>query len=59
MDFSKPIESLDNEVPSPLDVPKGCPFQSRCNKCMDICLKEAPNLKEVSAGHSVACHLYD
>ena len=59
MDFSKPIENLENEVPSPLDVPSGCPFQSRCNKCMDICLKEAPKLKEVSAGHSVACHLYD
>jgi len=59
MDFSKPIENLENEVPSPLDVPSGCPFQSRCSKCMDICLKEAPKLKEVSAGHSVACHLYD
>lgn len=59
MDFSKPIESLENEVPSPLDVPKGCPFQSRCNKCMQICKEQAPKLKKFAEGHSVACHLYE
>ena len=30
MDFSKPIESIESEAPSPLDVPEGCPFQNRC-----------------------------
>ncbi len=59
MDFSKPIESLENEVPSPLDVPKGCPFHGRCRECMDICLDKAPVLKEIKDGHSVACHLYE
>ena len=29
MDFSKPIESIESEAPSPLDLPKGCPFQGR------------------------------
>lgn len=27
MDFSKPIESIESEAPSPLDLPQGCPFQ--------------------------------
>lgn len=59
MDFSKPIESIDSEPPSPLDVPTGCPFQDRCDRCKEICRKEHPVLKEVEPGHEVACHLYD
>ena len=59
MDFGKPIESIESEAPSPLDVPPGCPFQSRCPKCMDICRKEKPVLKTIAQGHQAACHLYD
>lgn len=59
MDFEKPIESIESEAPSPLDVPPGCPFQSRCPKCMDICRKEKPVLKTIAQGHQAACHLYD
>lgn len=51
------IEPLESEIPSPLDLPKGCPFQSRCGQCMEICLSEKPELKEVLPGHFVACHL--
>ena len=58
MDFSKPIESIESEAPSPLDLPQGCPFQGRCEHCMDICKKENPKLVEVEDGHSVACHLF-
>ncbi len=58
MDFEKKIESLSDEVPSPLDVPTGCPFQSRCRHCMEICRTLRPQLKEIKAGHSVACHLF-
>lgn len=58
MDFSKPIESIESEAPSPLDLPQGCPFQGRCEHCMDICKKENPHLVEVENGHSVACHLF-
>ena len=58
MDFSKPIESIDSEAPSPLDLPKGCPFQGRCEDCMDICKKEQPKLTEIEPGHSVACHKF-
>ena len=58
MDFSKPIESIEGEVPSPLDMPEGCPFQNRCRQCMEICRKEKPLLRTVSEDHQVACHLY-
>lgn len=51
------IEPLESEIPSPLDLPKGCPFQSRCGQCMEICRSEKPQLKEVVPGHFVACYL--
>lgn len=51
------IEPLEGEIPSPLDLPEGCPFASRCPKCSERCLKEKPGLKEVEHGHWVACHL--
>lgn len=51
------IEPLESEIPSPLDLPKGCPFQSRCGQCMEICRSVKPELKEVVPGHFVACHL--
>lgn len=51
------IEPLESEITSPLDLPKGCPFQSRCGQCMEICRSVKPELKEVVPGHFVACHL--
>ena len=57
MDFSKPIESIESEAPSPLDVPEGCPFQNRCESCMKICRQKQPDLVELEPGHCVACHL--
>ena len=51
------IEPLEGEIPSPLDLPNGCPFASRCSHCSERCLNEKPELKEVKHGHWVACHL--
>lgn len=51
------IQPLESEIPSPVDLPQGCPFQGRCEHCMDICRKEKPALKEVEPQHWVACHL--
>ena len=59
MDFSKPIESIESEAPSPLDVPAGCPFRNRCEHCSDICAAEKPKLRLLEKDHQVACHLYD
>lgn len=56
MDPNEKIESIESEAPSPLDVPKGCPFQNRCDHCMAKCKTEKPVLKEIAPGHEVACH---
>lgn len=58
MDFTKKIESIESEAPSPVDVPPGCPFQNRCDKCMDICKTQKPLLADLEADHKVACHLF-
>ena len=58
MDFSKLIKGIEGEAPSPLDLPVGCPFQGRCEKCMEICKKERPAMIQLDEDHSVACHLY-
>ena len=54
---NKNIETLSGDIPSPLDLPKGCPFQNRCKYCKDICIQDKPQLKEISPNHYVACHL--
>lgn len=58
MDFSVPIQPLQSEVPSPLDAPPGCPFQTRCDHCTEICRRERPTLTTIGEGHEVACHLF-
>lgn len=55
-DEHQQVEPLDSEIPSPLDLPVGCPFQSRCPKVQDICKQVKPELKEIAPGHLVACH---
>ncbi|MGZ4031854.1 MAG: ABC transporter ATP-binding protein [Tumebacillaceae bacterium] len=50
---------LTGDVPSPANPPSGCTFHTRCHACMDICKTTRPELKEVSDGHFVACHLYE
>ncbi len=59
MDFTKKIESIDSEIPSPLDVPPGCPFQTRCEHCTENCQRVRPTLKTIGEGHEVACHLFE
>ena len=59
MDFTKPIESIESEAPSPLDVPAGCPFRNRCEYCTERCAAEKPKLRKLAPGHEIACHLFD
>jgi oligopeptide/dipeptide ABC transporter ATP-binding protein len=50
-------EILKGDVPSPIDIPPGCPFHPRCPKRFDPCDKVAPELKETK-GRLVSCHLF-
>ncbi len=47
---------LGGDVPSPLNLPKGCVFHTRCPYVEDICKREVPVLAGPSK-HQVACHL--
>lgn len=57
MSQSDTIEILQGDIPSPLDMPKGCPFSSRCPKCVDVCREKKPELKKIGERHFAACHL--
>ena len=48
---------LSGDVPSPIDLPVGCPFASRCPQKMTICETNRPKLR-ILDGRAVACHLY-
>ena len=48
---------LDGEIPSPLNVPTGCAFRTRCPKAMPVCAEVKPELQTVGTSQ-VACHLY-
>ena len=48
--------ALEGELPSPLHVPSGCRFHTRCPQCScEGCKQVEPALREVTPGHFVAC----
>jgi oligopeptide transport system ATP-binding protein len=50
---------LSGEVPSPANVPPGCPFHTRCPVVRDECEEVIPRFAEHTAGHFVSCLNYD
>ena len=50
---------LGGDVPSPSSPPQGCNFNTRCPLATGACFELDPDFKQVSPGHSVACHLVE
>ncbi|MEG2928927.1 MAG: ABC transporter ATP-binding protein [Oscillospiraceae bacterium] len=49
----------EGEIPSPVNIPKGCSFNTRCPFKMPICMEVDPKMQELEPGHFVRCHLCD
>ena len=52
---------LEGDIPSAMNPPSGCPFQTRCRWKKDVpgslCEKEIPPIKTLNGGHQIKCHL--
>lgn len=51
------LTPIPGVMPDPAQVPVGCPFAPRCKYATDRCREERPELREVTEGHFVACHV--
>lgn len=54
----KKDSSIEGDIPSPINPPSGCRFHTRCKHAKPICAEREPLMRDVGAGHFVACHLY-
>lgn len=46
---------LQGEIPSPINLPSGCSFRTRCPMATKACAETIPEFKEVQPGHYAAC----
>jgi peptide/nickel transport system ATP-binding protein len=58
MDGKREPVRFSGDLPSPLDPPDGCPYQSRCPDRMPQCEKIYPGASRLDETHVVHCHLY-
>jgi len=54
----KNCNAMEGEIPSPLNLPKGCFFHERCPKAFEECKNSITEEIEVTKGHFVKCNLY-
>lgn len=59
-DLDVPLQAISGDIPSPLERPPGCVFNTRCSSIVgDICSSAVPNFSKITDTHQVACHLYN
>lgn len=49
-------EMLEGDLPSPMNIPTGCRFHTRCAYATEECKTSCPAMREFETGHFVACH---
>jgi oligopeptide transport system ATP-binding protein len=54
--LKKDRKGIEGEVPSPVNPPKGCRFNPRCQYVEKLCREKEPPLVDIGNGHMVACH---
>ncbi len=52
------LEPIEGQPPDLRNLPAGCRFAGRCPEVTERCWVESPEMRELTPGHSVACHLY-
>ena len=58
LERGKVVQLLSGDLPSPIDLPSGCVFRSRCPEAFAKCAVEVPPLKPVDGQSQAACWLY-
>jgi oligopeptide/dipeptide ABC transporter ATP-binding protein len=49
------LYAIPGQIPDPLMMPPGCAFEPRCPKAVAVCREKVPPMREIAAGHEVAC----
>ncbi|MCC8080043.1 MAG: ATP-binding cassette domain-containing protein [Oscillospiraceae bacterium] len=52
----KKCEAIEGDLPSPINLPSGCRFHTRCPFASERCSQEEPELRELRPNHFCACH---
>lgn len=50
---------LEGEIPSAMDIPRGCAFHDRCPQKFEKCCEVEPKMVQLDSGRFIACHLYE
>jgi peptide/nickel transport system ATP-binding protein len=59
-DINAPLTPIPGDIPSPLERPPGCVYNTRCQEIIGTrCSSQIPTFSKVDTDHVAACHLYD
>ena len=57
--LDEPLTPVPGDIPSPLERPPGCVFNTRCSKVVGPeCMSVLPTAHAVEDGHTASCHIY-